>query len=314
MNGTARRVEVDDLGQLAEGSRLATGARVAVIVNRGAGRLPDRAWEERAAAILARRLRPTFEHPVSGAETARLAAEHARAGVAAVVVAGGDGTINRVVNELAGTGVPIGILPRGTANDFAREVDLPLEIAAAARRVLEGGVRAIDVIDVNGRAFVTVGGLGLPAACALSVGRLKRAGGLALVALAALGPAVYPVVAAANVLLRARRLHRLRITYRRPDGRLRTVERESRGPSRSASSHGRCGCCADMGPVGERFLMSVAQAVWLATPSSSAARSTSPSSSSTSFAASRVCRSMAASASAAAGSLATTRPCAAQSR
>src|SRR5205823_7774173 len=94
--------------------------------------LPDRAWEERAAAILARRLRPTFEHPVSGAETARLAAEHARAGVAAVVVAGGDGTINRVVNELAGTGVPIGILPRGTANDFAREVDLPLEIAAAA--------------------------------------------------------------------------------------------------------------------------------------------------------------------------------------
>jgi len=229
MNGTARRVEVDDLGQLAEGSRLATGARVAVIVNRGAGRLPDRGWEERAAAILARRLRPTFEHPVSAAETARLAAEHARAGVAAVVVAGGDGTINRVVNELAGTGVPIGILPRGTANDFAREVDLPLEIAAAARRVLEGGVRAIDVIDVNGRAFVTVGGLGLPAACALSVGRLKRAGGLALVALAALGPAVYPVVAAANVLLRARRLHRLRITYRRPDGRLRTVERESHG-------------------------------------------------------------------------------------
>ena len=41
--------------------------------------------------------------------------------------------------------------------------------------------------------------------------------------------AVYPVVAAANVLLRARRLHRLRITYRRPDGRLRTVERESHG-------------------------------------------------------------------------------------
>src|SRR6185369_8816109 len=170
MVGTAARLAASHPPR----ERLADGALVAIVVNRRAGRGRDAAWEDSVAAVLSQRLRPRFMHPAAGDDTARVALAAVRDGAGAVAVAGGDGTVHRVVNALAETGVPIALLPRGTANDLARELDVPAAPEAAARRILDGRIRAIDVIEVNGRAIATVGGFGLPAACACAVGRLKQ--------------------------------------------------------------------------------------------------------------------------------------------
>jgi diacylglycerol kinase family enzyme len=65
-----------------------------------------------------------------------------------VVVAGGDGTVRAVVAGLAGTGVPLGIVGRGTGNLLARNLGVPLETTAAIGTAFGGVDRAVDVIDV----------------------------------------------------------------------------------------------------------------------------------------------------------------------
>lgn len=66
-------------------------------------------------------------------------------GFAAVVAAGGDGTIGAVATQLAGTDLPLGILPLGTSNDVARSLGIPLDLAAASRVIARGVTAKVDV-------------------------------------------------------------------------------------------------------------------------------------------------------------------------
>ena len=72
-------------------------------------------------------------------DAAEIAARAAQNGIADVIVAGGDGTINEAVQGLAGTSARLAIIPRGTANVLARELNLPLDGVQAAKRY-PGGV------------------------------------------------------------------------------------------------------------------------------------------------------------------------------
>jgi diacylglycerol kinase family enzyme len=81
--------------------------------------------------------------------------------VDAVVAAGGDGTVSAVASLLAGTGIPLGVLPMGTLNHFARDLGLPLEIQPAIRVIAAGQMRAVDIGEVNGRCFVNNSSIGL---------------------------------------------------------------------------------------------------------------------------------------------------------
>src|SRR5690348_8858832 len=94
------------------------------------------------------------------------AADAARRGVDVVVAAGGDGTINEVVNGLDGYDVPLGIIPVGTANDFARQVGLPPDADHAMDVILQRKPRRLDTASLNGRRFLNVstGGLAADAA------------------------------------------------------------------------------------------------------------------------------------------------------
>lgn len=67
------------------------------------------------------------------------------AGYAGAVAAGGDGTVGAVASHVAGTPLPLGILPLGTANDVARSLAIPLDLRAAAATVAAGATRAIDL-------------------------------------------------------------------------------------------------------------------------------------------------------------------------
>lgn len=78
-----------------------------------------------------------------------------------VVVGGGDGTLNAVVEAVLKVGKPLGILPLGTANDLARTLNLPLDLTAACRAVADGYVKRIDLGRVNGKHFFNASSVGL---------------------------------------------------------------------------------------------------------------------------------------------------------
>ncbi|HEX8557199.1 MAG TPA: diacylglycerol kinase family protein [Pyrinomonadaceae bacterium] len=82
-------------------------------------------------------------------------------GARAVVAGGGDGTVGSVAAALAGTGTPLGVLPLGTLNHFAKDLGIPLALEEAARNVCEGRAVSVDVGEVNGQVFVNNSSLGL---------------------------------------------------------------------------------------------------------------------------------------------------------
>ncbi len=77
-----------------------------------------------------------------------------------VVVGGGDGTISAAASGIADTGLPLGILPLGTANDLARTLEVPSDLEAAVAVIAAGHRRRIDLGEVNGHPFFNVASLG----------------------------------------------------------------------------------------------------------------------------------------------------------
>lgn len=115
--------------------------------------------------------------------------------VAAVVLGGGDGTMHAAAPALLETGLPLGILPLGTANDLARSLSIPNAADDAAAVILRGRTRAIDLGEVNGVPFFNVAHLGLSATVTQRLTQaVKRR----------LGPLAYPLVAVATILRYAR--------------------------------------------------------------------------------------------------------------
>lgn len=80
---------------------------------------------------------------------------------ALVLVGGGDGTLSAVADAMADTGLTLGILPLGTANDLARTLGLPFDPAAALEVALTGRRRSIDIGTIDGRGFFNVASIGL---------------------------------------------------------------------------------------------------------------------------------------------------------
>lgn len=100
----------------------------------------------------------------SAEDATELAAKLAADGEPVVVAAGGDGTLNAVVQGLAGTSTALGVLPAGTMNVFARELGLPFNSLKKSFDVLEAGfVSEVDLFEVNGHAFLQMAGVGLDA-------------------------------------------------------------------------------------------------------------------------------------------------------
>jgi diacylglycerol kinase (ATP) len=93
-----------------------------------------------------------------------LAAEAAARGYAAVCIVGGDGTLAEAATGLAGTGVPLAIVPAGTGNQVAQGLGIPVDIEQAVEIAVHGRAAELDLGRANGRAFALVAGAGLDAA------------------------------------------------------------------------------------------------------------------------------------------------------
>ena len=103
------------------------------------------------------------------------------------IVGGGDGTINAAAFGVIEAGLPLGILPMGTANDLARTLGIPFDLDGAADVIADGITRRIDLGIVNGEPFFNVASLGLSAELAQKLTRdIKRRWGRLGYALVAL--------------------------------------------------------------------------------------------------------------------------------
>lgn len=97
-------------------------------------------------------------------EARELAAKFARDGERVVIAAGGDGTLNEVVQGLAGSESVLGVLPAGTMNVFAREIGIPFDTLERAMEVIDHGlIRDVDLFEANGSPFVQMAGVGFDA-------------------------------------------------------------------------------------------------------------------------------------------------------
>lgn len=136
--------------------------RWAVVINRSAG--GNRAGAETLVESLKELfgqegLRADF-HLVAGAELEGVCRAALREGVIGIVAGGGDGTLSTAAAVLAHGEVPLGVLPLGTLNHFAKDLGIPLELPAAVRVVAEGHLARIDLGEVNGTVFINNSSIG----------------------------------------------------------------------------------------------------------------------------------------------------------
>jgi len=95
-----------------------------------------------------------------GDDLSSLAAHAASQKGGPIVAGGGDGTVNAVAGQLAGSAIGLGVLPMGTLNHFARDVGVPRSLEAAVRNIFTGNIAEVDAGEVNGRIFVNNSGIG----------------------------------------------------------------------------------------------------------------------------------------------------------
>lgn len=119
---------------------------------------------EQAAALLRAQGWDVEVCPTDGPGAAqRLAHEAVLAETDVVIAVGGDGTINEIIQALAGTHTALGVLPTGTINVWAREVGIPINTQQAVQVLLQGQRRRIDLGVANGRYFLLMASIGLDA-------------------------------------------------------------------------------------------------------------------------------------------------------
>jgi diacylglycerol kinase family enzyme len=135
---------------------------VTVLVNPGAGGGKPGALPEKIAAAFTEAgaaARVVVVHRAGDMDREVEAA--IAAGSAAVVAAGGDGTVSSVAAAVLGTRIPLGILPLGTLNHFSKDLGLPQDLAEAVRVIVAGRTAGVDVGEVNGRIFLNNSSIGI---------------------------------------------------------------------------------------------------------------------------------------------------------
>jgi diacylglycerol kinase (ATP) len=166
-------------------SRLPSEFRVLIVYNPAAGQSPNLAATLDRVANLWRGLGWQVDIAATTApgDATRKAEQAAKDGYNAVVAAGGDGTVNEVMNGLIGTDTALGTLPLGTVNIWAREMGLSMDMLKAAASLAKSDLTKIDVGMAGNRYFLLMAGIGFDAAVTATVNanEKKRLGAIAYI-------------------------------------------------------------------------------------------------------------------------------------
>jgi len=135
---------------------------IEIIVNASSGKGGD---EKRNRDIVEAFKSHSIEGRINEAHSGEELLEHAKRAAESdaetVVGGGGDGTISAVAAAVAGTRKKFGVLPFGTLNHFAKDLNIPFELDAAVNVIAAGHSIDVDIAEVNGRAFINNSSLGL---------------------------------------------------------------------------------------------------------------------------------------------------------
>lgn len=135
--------------------------RITVLLNAASGTGAAPAARAEIERLLAEAGHQARVELAAGERLPELARKAVEGGADAVLAGGGDGTISGVAGALAGTEVPLGVLPLGTLNHFARDLGIPLGLPDAIGVILAGVVTPIDVGEVNGHVFLNNSSIGV---------------------------------------------------------------------------------------------------------------------------------------------------------
>jgi diacylglycerol kinase family enzyme len=136
--------------------------RIAVVLNESSGTGDSEAAAKRLDEIFSAAGRKASIAVASGGHELQAAARRAvEEGCDTLVAGGGDGTINTVAGVAVERQIPLGVIPLGTLNHFAKDLGIPLELDQAAQVIIDGVVCKVDVGEVNGRVFLNNSSLGV---------------------------------------------------------------------------------------------------------------------------------------------------------
>ncbi len=140
--------------------------RAVLVYNAEAGRrrFSAEAVERMVGALGARGIRASASGTAAPGDGTRLAHAAVESGAELVVACGGDGTVNEILQAVAGTAVRLGVWPAGTANVLARELGLPRQADAVAATLAAGRTRRLSIGRAGNRYFILMAGIGLDAA------------------------------------------------------------------------------------------------------------------------------------------------------
>lgn len=135
---------------------------VTLLLNESAGAAKDKSLREEILKSLGRNgTRVDLQTVNQGASISDITKLAVKNGAEVVIAGGGDGTVNAVASALIDSEAALGVLPLGTLNHFAKDLNIPLEPAGAAEIISTGVVRKVDVGEVNDAIFVNNSSLGL---------------------------------------------------------------------------------------------------------------------------------------------------------
>ncbi len=107
-----------------------------------------------------------------------LAKEYSSQGKCRIYSIGGDGTVNEIVNGIAGSESVLGVIPTGSGNDFIRSVHTPFEIKDMILSTINGEEKSIDLAKVNDKYFINISSIGFDAEVVFNADKFKKVRGI----------------------------------------------------------------------------------------------------------------------------------------